>query len=316
MRKITLIIVLTSLIAIKSNAQESRNYDADESYLQMINKDASDTLFEKKEKDLKNITSLDKYLDGQKGGDRWINKAGEKAQDSIRERYETIAKAIYDVEVESNDYKTAINPYNQTDNIILFTKDYGRVRITFGTNKSFITCQGMKNHPYEANLGNNYKYNIINLKLEQDVIVAKTKDLLKEELTDLYLNSNKYRISYKLYSNYNEFRIVEDLIEHINPEINKLLKDKNAVFELDRAHSLKFTKNREINSTINMNMNNGTNVSFTMNTNGKFYSEKDKAGNRYVLEIVKYENKQLIANLSNKTEKLNKTLTLQNIMSE
>ncbi|MFV8377810.1 hypothetical protein [Flavobacterium sp. LB3R33] len=313
MKNRTLIIILISLITFNSNAQE--NYSAEESYLQMINTDASDSLMIKMENDLNNIEKLDKYLDGAKGGDQWINKAGEKAMDSIKKKYQTIAESIFTVEVESNDYKTEINPYNQTDNVILFTKDYGRVRITFGSNKSFITCQGMKNHPYEANLGNGYKYNIINFKLEKDVIVVKTKDLLQKDFTDLYLNSNKGSISYKLNSDYNEFRIIEDLVDYINPEINKLLADKNAVFELNRSNALKFTRVGELNSIINMRTNDGSNGNFTMNTNGKLYSKKDKAGNIIVLDIIKYENNQLTFKYIDKTNKINKTLTLQNVMN-
>lgn len=313
MKNIILIILLITLITNKSNAQE--RYSAEQSYLQMINTDTRDSLTTKMENELNNIQKFDKYLDGQKGGDQWINKAGEKAMDSIKERYQTIAESIFTIEVESNDYKTWTNPYNQTDNVILFTKDYGRVRITFGSNKSFITCQGMKDRPYEANLGNEYKYNVLNFKLEKDVIIVKTKDLLQKELTDLHLKSNKGSISYELNAKRNQFKIIEDLIEYINPEINKLLKDENAVFELDRSHSLKFTKTGEINSIINMKMNNNPDTYFTLDTNGKFYSTKDKAGNTVVLDIIKYENNQLTAKLIDKTIKLDRTLTLQNIMN-
>ncbi|MBW4362719.1 hypothetical protein [Flavobacterium taihuense] len=312
MKNTTLIIILISLITFKSNAQE--NYSAEDTYLEMINPDAKDSLFVKMENELNNIQKFDKYLEGD-GGDKWINDAGSKAMDSIKKRYQTIAESIFTVEVESNNYKTAINPYNQTDNIILFTKDYGRVRITFGSNKSFITCQGMKNHPYEANLGNGYKYNIINFKLEKDVIVVKTKDLLQKDFTDLHLKSNKGSISYELNSDHNEFRIIEDLVEYFNPEINKLLKNKNAVFELNRSNALKFTRDGELNSIINMSTNDGSNRTFTMDTNGKLYSKKDKAGNIIVLDIIKYENNQLTFKYIDKTNKINKTLTLSNIIN-
>ena len=214
-------------------------------------------------------------------------------------------------EVESNDYKSAIDPYNQFDNFILFTEDFGDVRITFGTNKSFITCKEMKNHPYKASLSTGFSGDRdITFKLNEDVIVVKTNDLLHNAFRYLYLSSNKGDSKYELDPDNDKQNIIETLVEFINPEVNKLLFDKNAVFEISRSQAIRFNG---FNATIWMKTNDGTSVKFTMNMDGLLYSEKDKTGNRVILDIVKYENKQLTFKHVDKLRKINKTLTLSNI---
>ncbi len=216
-------------------------------------------------------------------------------------------KSIYVSEVESNDYKEAVDPYNQFDNFILFTEDFGDVRITFGTNKSFITCKEMKNHPYKASLSTGYAEDkVLTFDLRKDVIIIKTNELLHNAFRYLDLSSNKGNSTYDIDSD----KIIKTLVEYVNPEVNKLLFDKNAVFEISRSQAIRFNG---FNATIWMRTNDDTSVKFTMNMDGLLYSEKDKTGNRVILDIVKYENKQLTFKYVDKLRKINKTLTLSNI---
>lgn len=210
-------------------------------------------------------------------------------------------------EIESNDYKEAVDPYNQFDNFILFTEDFGDVRITFGTNKSFITCKEMKNHPYKASLSTGYAEDkVLTFDLRKDVIIIKTNELLHNAFRYLDLSSNKGNSTYDIDSD----KIIKTLVEYVNPEVNKLLFDKNAVFEISRSQAIRFNG---FNATIWMRTNDDTSVKFTMNMDGLLYSEKDKTGNRVILDIVKYENKQLTFKYVDKLRKINKTLTLSNI---
>ena len=234
-------------------------------------------------------------------------------KDSAVDYNKAIELSPKNLEVESNDYQTAVNPYNQFDNFILFTKDFGEVRITFGSNKSFITCKGMKNHPYKASLYTGYAGDrVITLNLKEDVIVVKTNDLLHNAFRYLDLSSNKGDSTYNLDPESDKDNIIKTLVEYINPEINKLLSDENAVFEINRSEAIRFNG---FNSSVWMKTNDGTSIKFTLNTDGLLYSEKDKTGNRIVLDIVKYENKQLTFKYTDKVRKRNKTLTLSNIIN-
>ena len=234
-------------------------------------------------------------------------------KDSAVDYNKAIELSPKNLEVESNDYQTAVNPYNQFDNFILFTKDFGEVRITFGSNKSFITCKAMKNHPYKASLYTGYAGDrVITLNLKEDVIVVKTNDLLHNAFRYLDLSSNKGDSTYNLDPESDKDNIIKTLVEYINPEINKLLSDENAVFEINRSEAIRFNG---FNSSVWMKTNDGTSIKFTLNTDGLLYSEKDKTGNRIVLDIVKYENKQLTFKYTDKVRKINKTLTLSNIIN-